>query len=101
MAEGELDRAQDFVSKDLQAMEGYEVPLAQWKVHATAYELHQRMKQRDRAKERRELRRATIRRPANSCRSKSLFARHFSPHRWFGKSSATKPKKANSRAKEA
>jgi ATP/maltotriose-dependent transcriptional regulator MalT len=66
MAEGELPRAQDCIRQAVQAMEGYEVPLAHWRVHASAYELYQRMKQRDAAKKHRELSRATIMKLANS-----------------------------------
>jgi tetratricopeptide (TPR) repeat protein len=66
MAEGALPRAQDCIGQAMQAMEGYEVPLAHWRVHATAYELNQRIKQRDAAKKHRELSRATILKLANS-----------------------------------
>jgi tetratricopeptide (TPR) repeat protein len=66
MAEGELPRAQDCITQAVQAMEGYEVPLAHWKVHATAYELYQRLKQRDEAKKHHQLSRATIMKLANS-----------------------------------
>jgi DNA-binding winged helix-turn-helix (wHTH) protein/tetratricopeptide (TPR) repeat protein len=66
MAEGDLPRAQDCITQAVQAMEGFEVPLAHWKVHATAYELYQRMKQQGAAKKHRELSRATIVKLANS-----------------------------------
>jgi DNA-binding winged helix-turn-helix (wHTH) protein len=66
MAERDLPRAQDCTARAVQEMEGYEVPLAHWRVHATAYELFQRMKQRDAAKKHRELSRATIMKLANS-----------------------------------
>src|SRR5271157_1438238 len=66
MAERDLPRAQDCTTQALQAMEGYEVPLADWRVHGTAYELYQRMKQRDAAKKHRELSRATIMKLADS-----------------------------------
>src|SRR5271165_1250010 len=66
IAEGDLQKAQDSINQAVQAMEGYEVPLAHWRVHATAYELYERMKQRDAAKKHRELSRATIMKLANS-----------------------------------
>lgn len=66
MAEGDLPRAQDCITQAVQAMEGFEVPLAHWRVHATAYELYQRMKQQGAAKKHRELSRATIVKLANS-----------------------------------
>jgi len=65
-AEGDLPRARDCITQAVQAMEGYEVPLAHWRAHATAYELYQRMKQRDAAKKHRELSRATIMKLVNS-----------------------------------
>jgi len=66
MAGGELPKAQDCITQAVRAMEGYEVPLAHWRVHGTAYELYQRMKQRDAAKGHRELSCATIMKLANS-----------------------------------
>jgi hypothetical protein len=66
MAEGALPRAQDCIAQAVQAMEGYEVPLAHWRVHATAFDLYQRMKQQDAAKTHRELSRDTIMKLANS-----------------------------------
>src|SRR5271165_3925471 len=66
IAEGELPRAQDCITRAVQAMEGYEVPLAHWRVHATAAELHRRLGNRDSADSHRELSRATILKLANS-----------------------------------
>jgi hypothetical protein len=42
IAEQDLDRAQEFIAKALQAMEGFEAPLVHWRVHATAAELNRR-----------------------------------------------------------
>src|SRR5208283_83470 len=39
MAELDIPRARDSIAKALSAMEGFEVPLAAWRVHATASEL--------------------------------------------------------------
>jgi len=47
-------------------MEGYDVPLAAWRVHATAAELYQRMGERDAAEKHRELSSATIMKLADS-----------------------------------
>jgi tetratricopeptide (TPR) repeat protein len=66
LAEGDLQKAQDSINQALQAMKGYEVPLAHWRVHATAYELYQRMKQRDAANKHRALSSATIMKLADS-----------------------------------
>jgi tetratricopeptide (TPR) repeat protein len=49
MAAHDLTRAQDCIAKGLSAMEGFEVPLAAWRVHATAFELYQNSGDRDSA----------------------------------------------------
>ena len=66
IAEGDLPRAQNCIAQAVQAMEGYEIPLAHWKVHATAAELYQRTGERDAAEKHRELSSATITKLANS-----------------------------------
>ena len=66
MGEGELPEAQDCIVQALQAIEGFEVPLAYWRVHATAYELCERLEQDDRAKKHRKLSQATIMQLADS-----------------------------------
>jgi len=66
IAELDLDRAQACVDKALQAMEGFEVPLAHWRVHATAAELHRRLEDQYLANNHLELSRATIHQLANS-----------------------------------
>ena len=47
-------------------MEGYEVPLAHWRVHGTAFELYERMEDKKAAEEHRQLSCATIMKLANS-----------------------------------
>ena len=66
IAEQDLNRAQELIAKAVQEMEGYEVPLAQWRVHGTAAELHQRLGNRALAEHHRELSRTTIIKLANS-----------------------------------
>src|SRR5271157_2944007 len=66
IAERDWDRARNCLAKALEAMEGFEVPLAHWRVHATAAELHRRLGNRDSADSHRELSRATILKLANS-----------------------------------
>jgi tetratricopeptide (TPR) repeat protein len=66
MAELDLKRAQDCIAKGLSAMEGFEVPLAAWRVHATAAELDQRMKSRELAEHHLALSRETIMKLATS-----------------------------------
>jgi len=60
MAELDLTRAQDGIAKGLSAMEGFEVPLAAWRVHATAFELYQNSGDRDLAERHLALSRDTI-----------------------------------------
>jgi tetratricopeptide (TPR) repeat protein len=60
MAELDLTRAQDCIAKGLSAMEGFEVPLAAWRVHATAFELHQNSGDRDLAERHLALSRETV-----------------------------------------
>src|SRR4030088_233139 len=66
MAELDLTRAQDCIAKGLSAMAGFEVPLAAWRVHATAAELYRRMKSRELAERQLALSRQTIMKLANS-----------------------------------
>lgn len=42
IAEGDLVRVEDWITKALQGMEGFEIPFAHWRVHATAFELYQK-----------------------------------------------------------
>lgn len=60
LAENDLARTQDLIAQALSAMEGYEVPLAAWRVHATAAELFERAKNPALSEHHRELSRATI-----------------------------------------
>jgi tetratricopeptide (TPR) repeat protein len=66
MAELDLTRAQDCIAKALSAMEGFEVPLAGWRVHATAFELYQNSGNRDLAERHLALSRETVMKLANS-----------------------------------
>ena len=60
MAELDLTRAQECIAKGLSAMEGFEVPLASWRVHATAFELYQNSGNRDLAERHLALSRETV-----------------------------------------
>jgi hypothetical protein len=66
MAQHDSQRAQVCITNALTAMEGYEVPLAHWRVHGTAFELYERMEDNKAAEEHRQLSRATIMKLANS-----------------------------------
>jgi DNA-binding winged helix-turn-helix (wHTH) protein len=66
VGEGDVPRAQDCIVKALSTMEGFEVPLAAWRVRATAADLAQRAGDEELAAHNRELSRATILKLANS-----------------------------------
>src|SRR5271157_3987528 len=66
MAELDLTRAQDCIAKALSTMEGFEVPLASWRVHATAFQLNRISGDRDVAERHLVLSRDTIMKLANS-----------------------------------
>jgi DNA-binding winged helix-turn-helix (wHTH) protein len=66
MAELDTTRARECVSKALSTVQGFEVPLAAWCVHATAAELEEALGNLQTADSHRELSRATIRQLADS-----------------------------------
>jgi tetratricopeptide (TPR) repeat protein len=66
MAELDQTRAQDSIAKGLATMEGFEVPLACWRVHAVAAEFHERTGDSELAEYHLGLSRATIMKLANS-----------------------------------
>jgi tetratricopeptide (TPR) repeat protein len=66
MAELDLARAQDCIARGLSAMEGFEVPLAAWRVHAAAFELYRDSDDRESAERHLALSRDTIMKIANS-----------------------------------
>lgn len=70
MAELDITRAQDCIAKGLSTMEGFEVPLASWRVHAVAAELHERTGENELAKSYLALSRETIMKLANSLPAK-------------------------------
>jgi DNA-binding winged helix-turn-helix (wHTH) protein len=66
MAELDINRAQECIAKALSTIQGFEVPLAAWQVHATAAEIDQQAGNMESAAIHRELSRSTIWRLANS-----------------------------------
>jgi hypothetical protein len=72
-----LDHAQGFIAKALQAMEGYEVPLAHWRVHATAANLHKLRGNGELANSHREISRVTIMKLADSLPANESLRRSF------------------------
>ena len=66
LAEADGARAEECIVSALSTIEGYEVPLAAWRVHATAADLYSRTGRKDLAERHRALSRATIMKLANS-----------------------------------
>jgi tetratricopeptide (TPR) repeat protein len=66
IAEVDLVGARDCIDKALSTMEGFEVPLAAWRVHATAAEFYARSGNNDLVEHHHEISRATIMKLANS-----------------------------------
>jgi DNA-binding winged helix-turn-helix (wHTH) protein/tetratricopeptide (TPR) repeat protein len=77
IAELDLTRAHHCIAKGLSAMEGFEVPLAAWRVHATAFELYQNSGDPDLAERHLALSRATIMKLANSISAEEPLRRTF------------------------
>jgi hypothetical protein len=65
-AERDFQRAQNCIDQALSTMEGFEIPLAAWRVHGTSAELYARTGNKDAAEQHRALSRATILRLADS-----------------------------------
>ena len=66
MADGHVQNAQECVARALATMDGFELPLAIWRVHATAAALGELRGDTELAERHRELSRAMIVRIANS-----------------------------------
>jgi DNA-binding winged helix-turn-helix (wHTH) protein len=76
-ASGDLSRARDCVTKALAAMEGFDVPLAAWRVHATAAGILESLRDPVSAERHRTLSRSTIQKVANSLPPTSPLRRTF------------------------
>jgi DNA-binding winged helix-turn-helix (wHTH) protein/tetratricopeptide (TPR) repeat protein len=77
MAELDITRGQDCIAKGLSTMEGFEVPLASWRVHAVAAELHERTGDNELAEHYLALSRETIMKLANSLPAKEPLQKTF------------------------
>jgi DNA-binding winged helix-turn-helix (wHTH) protein len=66
LANRDYNRARECIGKAVAAVEGFEVPLAAWKVYATATDIEEESGSRESARTHRDLSRATIVRLANS-----------------------------------
>ncbi len=66
LAKGDTGRAQDCIASGLATINGFEVPLAHWRVHATAADLRERAGDWEMALYHRQLTAATIRKCADS-----------------------------------
>ncbi|HEY2402651.1 MAG TPA: hypothetical protein VGI23_20020 [Steroidobacteraceae bacterium] len=63
---GDLPRARDCIAKALAAVQGFEVPLAAWRVHATAARIEEQSGHLETSRSQRDISRATILRLADS-----------------------------------
>jgi len=77
VAELDVPRARDCIAKALSAMKGFEVPLAAWRVHATASELYRSLADGDLAARHLALSRETIMKLANSLPAEEPLRRTF------------------------
>ena len=77
MAEIDLKRAQDCVSRALGTIEGFEVPLANWRVHATAAEVSQGAGDTESSERHREISRVAILKLANSLAAEDPLRKTF------------------------
>ena len=77
MAELDVPRARDSIAKALSATEGFEAPLAAWRVHATAFALYRNSGDRDLAERHLALSRETIIKLANSLPAEEPLRRIF------------------------
>lgn len=77
LEELDLTRARCFIAKSLSSMEGYEVPLAAWRVHRTAAELFKRVGSKELAERHLALSRDTIMKLANSMSAEELRRQTF------------------------
>jgi tetratricopeptide (TPR) repeat protein len=77
MAQDQSDSARDFMGKALSRMEGFELPLAAWRVHGTAAEFYERIGDKEAGERHREVSRATILHLANSLRPEESLQKIF------------------------
>ena len=77
MATLDSPRAQDCITNALSAMEGFEVPLAGWRVHATAARFFEKAGNTDLVEQHRELSRSTIRKLADSLTNEEALRQIF------------------------
>jgi DNA-binding winged helix-turn-helix (wHTH) protein len=77
MAEGDLTGARHCLAEGLSTMEGFEVPLASWRVHATAFELHENSGNRELAERHLAFSRDTIMKLANSLPAEEVLRQTF------------------------
>jgi DNA-binding winged helix-turn-helix (wHTH) protein/tetratricopeptide (TPR) repeat protein len=77
LVEFDITRARDSITKGLAAMEGFEVPLASWRVHAVAAEFHDRIGDSELAESYLALSRETIMKLANSLPAKQPLQKAF------------------------
>jgi DNA-binding winged helix-turn-helix (wHTH) protein/tetratricopeptide (TPR) repeat protein len=77
LAELDVPRAQECISRALSTMEGFDLPLAHWRVHAAASELYRYAGDRELAETHRKLSGATIMKLANSLPAEESLQQKF------------------------
>jgi tetratricopeptide (TPR) repeat protein len=77
LVEFDITRARDSITKGLATMEGFEVPLASWRVHLVAAEFHDRTGDSELAESHLALSRETIMKLANSLPAKQPLQKAF------------------------
>lgn len=80
LAERQFQNAQQYISHAIQEMEGFEVPLAHWKVHALASDLHAKQGEAEFAAHHLSLSRNTILKLADSLRDQPSLRQRFLDH---------------------
>jgi hypothetical protein len=103
MAQLDTNRARECIISALSTMEGFEVPLAAWRVHATAAELYRVGENSEAAEHHRELSRATILKLAASLPAEEPLRKTFlsapSVRQVLGNSETTNGKRSRSPTK--
>lgn len=77
LAAKEFDRAHNYMSEALEKMQGFDLPLAEWVVHATAAEMYETTGQRELAERHYRISSTTIERLASSLQTDKALRRTF------------------------
>jgi tetratricopeptide (TPR) repeat protein len=83
LAEDDAPQAHDRIAQAISAMAGFEVPLAEWRVHGTAARVFEALGDREESQRHRDLSRVTILRLADSLASEEPLRQLFYPRRSY------------------